>query len=83
MNIVKIRQHMWKNGGSVGIAERKLGKEGALIKIESKNKHGELHYPNTYKVTREQAMSAEIMYLGKSKTPVRIIPISEMQIHEH
>jgi len=28
-------------------------------------------------------MSAEIMYLGKSKTPVRIIPISEMQIHEH
>jgi len=80
MNTVEIREPMWKNGGSVGIAERKIGKEGTIVKIVHKNKQGELTYPNTYKVSREKAFSCEVMYVGKNKTPLRIIPIRDMEV---
>jgi len=68
MNKVIIKTPMWKNGGSVGIADRQFANSGVLVEIAYKDKYGQRIYPHTYKVS-------------KQKAPVRVIPINEMEIH--
>tara|TARA_R110000823_G_scaffold203569_1_gene334618 strand:+ start:368 stop:607 length:240 start_codon:yes stop_codon:yes gene_type:complete len=78
MITVKILKPLWKNGGSVGIDERKFNKEGVLVEIDYKDKYGQKIYPHTYKFSKEKAENAETM-LWK-KTTLKVIPIKEMEI---
>jgi hypothetical protein len=80
MNKVTIQTPMWKHGGSVGVADRNFTNKGVLIEIAYKDKYGQRIYPHTYKVTKEKAEQCERMYVGKKNTPLRIIPINEMEI---
>ena len=38
MNKVVIKTPMWKNGGSVGIADRQFSNSGVLVEIDYKDK---------------------------------------------
>mgnify|MGYP003627877957 FL=1 len=78
MITVKILKPLWKNGGSVGIDERKFNKEGVLVEIDYKDKYGQKIYPHTYKFSKEKADSAEKMIW--KKTTLKVIPIKEMEI---
>tara|TARA_R110000782_G_scaffold222961_1_gene309977 strand:+ start:75 stop:314 length:240 start_codon:yes stop_codon:yes gene_type:complete len=78
MITVKILKPLWKNGGSVGIDERKFNKEGVLVEIDYKDKYGQKIYPHTYKFSKEKAESAETMIW--KKTTLKVIPIKEMEI---
>ncbi len=69
---------MWKNGGSVGVDERKFNNEGVLVKIAYKNKYGDKVYPHTYKFSKEKADNCEKMVLGR--TTLKVITINEMEI---
>lgn len=78
MITVKILKPLWKNGGSVGIDERKFNKEGVLVEIDYKDKYGQKIYPHTYKFSKEKADNAEKMFI--KKTTLKVIPIKEMEI---
>ena len=78
MITITIQKPMWKNGGSVGVDERKFNKEGVLVKIAYKNKYGDKVYPHTYKFSKEKADNCEKMVLGRST--LKVIPINEMEI---
>lgn len=78
MITITIQKPMWKNGGSVGVDERKFNKEGVLVKIAYKNKYGDKVYPHTYKFSKEKADNCEKMVLGR--TTLKVIPINEMEI---
>ena len=47
MNKVIIKSAMWKNGGSVGIAEKNFSDNGVLVEILDKDKYGNKRYPHT------------------------------------
>ena len=64
MITVKILKPLWKNGGSVGIDERKFNKEGVLVEIDYKDKYGQKIYPHTYK----KAENAETMLWKKNNS---------------
>jgi len=81
MNKVIIKTPMWKNGGSVGIADRQFASDGVLVEIAYKDKYGQRIYPHTYKVSKQKADQCERMYVGKNNLPVRVIPINEMEIY--
>ena len=78
MITITIQKPMWKNGGSVGVDERKFDNEGVLVKIAYKNKYGDKVYPHTYKFSKEKADNCEKMVLGR--TTLKVIPINEMEI---
>tara|TARA_E500000318_G_scaffold13870_1_gene13446 strand:- start:989 stop:1237 length:249 start_codon:yes stop_codon:yes gene_type:complete len=79
MNKIIIKSAMWKNGGSVGIAERNFTDKGVLVEILDKDKYGNKRYPHTYKISKENAMKCQSM-IAKNNTALRVIPISEMEI---
>lgn len=80
MKPIIIQTPMWKHGGSVGIADRNFTSSGVLVEIAYKDQYGNRIYPHTYKVSKEKANKCERMYVGKNNTPLRIIPINEMEI---
>ena len=82
MNKVVIKTPMWKNGGSVGIADRQFSNSGVLVKIDYKDKYGQRIYPHTYKVSKQKADPCERMYVGKNNLPVRVIPIKDLEVYD-
>lgn len=62
MITVTIRKPLWKNGGSVGVDERKFDNEGVLVKIAYKNKYGDKVYPHTYKFSKTKQITAKKWY---------------------
>ena len=81
MNKVTIKTPMWKNGGSVGIADRQFSNSGVLVEIDYKDKYGQRIYPHTYKVSKQKADQCERMYVGKNNLPVRVIPIKDLEVY--
>ena len=61
MKKVIIQKPLWKNGGSVGIDERKFDNEGVLVEVAYRNKYGDKIYPHTYKFSKEKADNCETM----------------------
>ena len=82
MNKVVIKTPMWKNGGSVGIADRQFSNSGVLVEIDYKDKYGQRIYPHTYKVSKQKADQCERMYGGKNKLPVSVIPIKDLEVYD-
>ena len=81
MNKVVIKTPMWKNGGSVEIADRQFSNSGVLVEIDYKDKYGQRIYPHTYKVSKQKADQCERMYVGKNNLPVRVIPIKDLEVY--
>ena len=81
MNKVVIKTPMWKNGGSVGIADRQFSNSGVLVEIDYKDKYGQRIYPHTYKVSKQKAEQCARMYVGKNNLPVRVIPIKDLEVY--
>ena len=82
MNKVVIKTPMWKNGGSVGIADRQFSNSGVLVEIDYKDKYGQRIYPHTYKVSKQKADQCERMYVGKNNLPVRLIQIKDLEVYD-
>ena len=82
MNKVVINTPMWKNGGSVGIADRQFSNSGVLVEIDYKDKYGQRIYPHTYKVSKQKADQCERMYVGKNNLPVRVFPIKDLEVYD-
>ena len=82
MNKVVIKTPMWKNGGSVGIADRQFSISGVLVEIDYKDNYGQRIYPHTYKVSKQKADQCERMYVGKNNLPVRVIPIKDLEVYD-
>jgi hypothetical protein len=75
MTNVVIRQHLWKNGGEVGIAH--YIHDDITVKIESLDKDKNLIYPNKYRLPKNKLMSYKVEQIGKG-VPVRCVPIRDM-----
>ena len=82
MNKVVIKTPMWKNGGSVGIADRQFSNSCVLVEIDYKDKYGQRIDPHTYKVSKQKADQCERMYVGKNNLPVRVIPIKDLEVYD-
>ena len=81
MNTYKIKEPIWHgvNGEqSIGIAEFRFPCE---VKITYKDEDNNLIYPNTYIVTKEEALQYPIQKINKNIS-LRVIPISKLREKE-
>ena len=74
--MIKIKEPIWKDL-SVGLSERKLTNP-TRVKILYRNKSRELEFPNTYKISRERALSYPAQIRRGNR--LRIIPIEDMEV---
>ena len=75
MRTITIRKPIW-DGLKVGIAEYKLVGGEVAINIDYTDKHGELLFPDTYLLTKREAMHYPQQKVRG--TTLRIIPIEEL-----
>jgi len=82
--IFRIKEPIWKNK-SVGLNEAHLEANNE-VEVLWKDRHGERLWPYTYTVTKELAMTKEVMIVRGRGIPagkqirLRIVPISELSI---
>ena len=75
MKNIHIKNHLWMNGGSVGI-DASI-KEDVEITIGTKKKDGTLLYPKGYFYPKGDLLNAPIMKFKKG-IPVRVVKIKDM-----
>lgn len=78
-NVVEIRSPIWSSR-SIGIAEGKLGPV-TRVKITYRDRKGQLVYPHEYIIPKEKALRYPVQLTRG--TPLRIIPIADMEILEN
>ena len=77
MRTITIRKPIW-DGLKVGIAEYKLAGGEVAINIDYTDKRGELLWPETFLLTKREAMHYPQQKVRG--TTLRIIPIDELRI---
>jgi len=73
--MIIIKEPIWKSR-SVGIAEYNLGMGYSEIQISYEDKQGKRLYPETYQITKQQALNYPIQFHRGVR--LRIIPIIDL-----
>lgn len=76
--MIHIKNHLWMDGGSVGIAS--TIEDDVDITIGTMRSNGSQLYPGVYKCSKEQLMAAPVRKFSKG-TPVRVVRISDLEHH--
>jgi hypothetical protein len=76
INKIKIREPIWKSR-AIGLSETKLT-DITEVEITYKDRTGERLYPNTYVITRAEALQYPVQIVRGTR--LRIIPISNLHI---
>ena len=76
--MISIQTPMWKNGGCVGIAQKKLKEEGPVttVQILYKNRHNLRQFPGKYTIPTENVRRYPTMTV-RNGTILHIVPIGD------